>query len=130
MAATEAGGMRMMKKAIRIGLLLTLTAGAVTVARWLGLRPDPHMAQILEAPGALERLAGRSEHQASEPAGESKPPLVAEAEAFSLRLNPPKPPPRPAPVPRPRPVRAEVKPAAGLWGEFEWSRREEKQRKN
>jgi hypothetical protein len=112
MAATEAGVMRMAKKAIWIGLLLTVTAGAVALARWLGLRPDPRTAQFLEAPGALEQLAGRSERQGSERARELKPPLVAQAEAFTLRLNPPKPPQRPAPVPRPRTLRPEVKPVA------------------
>jgi len=112
MAATEAGVMRMAKKAIAMGLLLTVTAGAVAVARWLGMRPDPRMAQVLEAPGALEQWAGRSEREGGEKAKELKPLLVAQAEAFALCLNPPKPPQRPAPVPRPRIARPEVKPAA------------------
>jgi len=112
MAATEAGVMRMMRKAIAMGMLLTVTAGAVAVARWLGLRPNPRMAQVLEAPGALEQLAGRPEREGSAKAKELKPLLVAQAEAFALCLNPPKPPQRTAPVPRPRPARPEVKPVA------------------
>ena len=109
MAATEAGVMRMVKKAIAMGMLLTVTAGAVAAARWLGLRRDPRMAQVLEAPGALEHLAGRPEREGGEKAKELKPLLVAQAEAFALCLNPPKPPQRTAPVPRPRTARNKAK---------------------
>ena len=112
MGAREAGVMRMAKRAVAMGMLLTVAAGAVAVARWLGLRPDPRMAQVLEAPGALDQLAGRPEREGGGKAKESKPPLLAQAEAFALCLNPPKPPQRAAPVPRPRIARPEVKPAA------------------
>jgi len=112
MAAAEAGVMRMVKKAIAMGMLLTVTAGAMAVARWLGLRPDPRMAQVLAAPSALEQWAGRSEQEGGGKAKELKPLLVAQAEAFALCLNPPKPPQRTAPASRPRTARSEVKPAA------------------
>jgi hypothetical protein len=106
---------RAVKKVVSVGATVILAAGAVTVGRWLGTRPDGRMAQLLASPSAIERwtseLAGRQARQGEE----SKPPLVVQAEALAAYLNPPAPPKRaassPAPA-RPRPAPVEAKPVA------------------
>jgi hypothetical protein len=102
-----------MKKVVSAGMVVVLTAGAVTVARWLGMRPDGRVEQLLASPSALERWTSQRECQQAEKAHDSKPPLIAQAEAFAAYLNPPAPPkqavPTPAPA-RPRPSYTEPKP--------------------
>ncbi len=55
-----------------------------------GLRGDPKIEEFLKAPGAIEKFKQRAEKQ-SRPTDQISP-LVRQAMAFALRLNPPKPP--------------------------------------
>lgn len=69
-----------------------------------GLRPDPEMAKFLETTGAIEKFKAAA---AQHPEDQSRlSPLVKQAQAFALLINPPEP---PKPKRKPKPTEA-VKP--------------------
>ena len=103
----------MVRKVVSVGTMVVLAAAAVTVARWLGARPDRRIEQLLASPGVLERMASELEGRHAGQANESRPPLVVQAEALATYLSPPASPKRAASSPppaRPRPSPAEAKP--------------------
>ncbi len=104
--------MAMIRRVLSICLLIGLTAGAVVAARGLGSRPDLRMVRLLSLPGAIESRAERGRAGAADEAREAKPPLVVQAEAFALYLNPPEAPKRTPPPARARAARAEMTPVA------------------
>lgn len=104
--------MSLLRRIVSTCLLAVVIAGAMFVARWLGARPDPAMARLINAPSAVESLARRKAADKLDETQVTKSPLVAQAEAFALYLNPPEPVKRTPPPPRVRAVRAEVAPVA------------------
>jgi hypothetical protein len=107
-------GIAILKRAVSICLLVALTAGMMTVAQWLGSRPDPDMARLLSLPGVVEGAARRAAADRGDKAGEAKPPLIAQAEIFALYLNLPQAPRRTPPLPRARVARVEATPVAAV----------------
>ena len=95
-----------MLKTLQITSLIVLilaVCGVVLVVFW-GLRKDPEILDYLEKPGVVARF----EDQAGD--GENKElqsPLVAQASAFALRIDPPPPPapPKQEDKPKPQPTR-------------------------
>lgn len=106
--------MAMIRRVLSICLLVGLTAGAVTAARGLGSRPDPWMVRLLGLPGAIESRAERGQVGDANETRAAKPPLVVQAEAFALYLNPVEPPKRTPPPARARAARVEVTPVAAV----------------
>lgn len=102
----------MLKRVISMCLLLVVAAGAMVLAWRLGQRPDPQVTRFLSSPTVAESLARRKSAAKSDETGETKPPLVVQAEAFASYLNPPEPPRRTPPPPRARITRVEVVPVA------------------
>jgi len=101
-----------LKKVAWHGMLVAMAIGAAALARVLALKPDPAMERVLNAPGVVA-LARDSWRARDDDAVASKPPLIAEAEAFALYLNPPAPAQERTPAPaRPRTVRPQPKPVA------------------
>ena len=98
----------MLKRAVSINLLLGLSAGAFIAARRFGLRPDPRMVRFLNSPGVVESFKKRASANNADGTVGAKSPLVVQAEAFALYLNPPEPPRRTPPPPRPRVARLKV----------------------
>lgn len=72
---------------IAVGFLAICSLG-LSVA--FGLRPDPEMAEFLETAGAIEKFKAAA---AQHPEDQSRlSPLVKQAQAFALLINPPEPP--------------------------------------
>ncbi len=85
-----------MIKTLKITSMLTAATAVIFVLFLVGfgLRGDPKIEEFLKAPGAIEKFKQRAEKQ-SRPTDQISP-LVKQAMAFALRLNPPKPkPPKP-----------------------------------
>jgi hypothetical protein len=100
-----------LKKVVSNGLLVALAVGVGAFSRSLALRPDPGVERLLDGPSPVERAMDSLRHR-SERMAPNKSPLVAQAEAFALYLDPPAPPqPKPRPA-RTRAVRPQPKPVA------------------
>ncbi len=104
-----------LKKIVSGGLVLAAAVAAAGLSRSLALRPDRQFERLLAGPSALDRLAEGQADGPRTPGEEAKPPLVVQAEALALYLNPPagaEPPKRTPPPPRARAAQPEVRPAA------------------
>jgi len=86
-----------MLKTLRITSLAAVilaVCGVIAIAVF-GFRSDPEIKALLETPSVTEKFKGQ-ESKADKKEGDIHP-LVTEAKAFALRINPPPPPPPPAP---------------------------------
>jgi hypothetical protein len=100
-----------LKKATSNTLVVAAALAAAGGAHRLALKPDAAMQQFLSAPGAVTQAMRALQARQGDKAAPTKPPLIAEAEAFALYLNPPAPPPQRQPAPaRPRTARTQPKP--------------------
>jgi hypothetical protein len=85
-----------MIKTLRITSLVVVLLAAcfVGLSVAFGLRPEPEIAEFLKAPSAIDHFKAAGDKQPGDPAKLS--PLVKQAQAFALVLNPPRPEPKPA----------------------------------
>lgn len=93
-----------MLKTLRITSLVAvvLAVCGVFLIVFLGLKEDPDIIAYLDSPGVVEQFKDKvTDSDKKEP----KSPLVAQAGAFALRIDPPPPPPPPTPEKRVEPVR-------------------------
>ncbi len=94
-----------MLKTLRITSLaaVILAACGVLVTAFFGFKDDPEKASFLKQPSVTEKFKGQ-ETKADQKEGDIHP-LVTQAKAFALRINPPPPPPPPPPKnPPPKPA--------------------------
>jgi len=96
-----------MIKALRITsvALVVLAAVFVVISAVYGFEGDEQVQKLLQAPGALEKF---NKAKGVRPGQSQTPPLVTEARAFALYLNPP------AEAPRRKPPSGRSKPGARL----------------
>lgn len=84
-----------------VGLTVVFLIFSVT----FGVRSDKASEEIIDSIGAVEKFKKETGDKVAKRKNEQTPPLVKQAEAFALYLNPP-----PKPKPKPRPGRTTRKP--------------------
>lgn len=87
-----------MLKTLRITSFVCIAAAAIGVIFVLlfGLRKNSDIEALLAKPSVVDNL--RKTNQSAAQVADSVSPLISEAKAFALRINPPPPPPPPPPV--------------------------------
>lgn len=106
-----------MIKTLKITIILAavLAGGFLMLSVAFGLRADPEITEFLEAPGAIEKFKATAAVQKKDQTQAS--PLVKQAQAFALVLNPPK---RVVEKPRtPAEIREALRPAAPVAAKFD-----------
>lgn len=103
-----------MVKTLRITTILIAVAalGIIIFIAAKGIASDDGIEKFLAAPGIAEQLAGSAAKGA---VIEQDTPLIRQAKAFSLRINPPPP---PAPVVKTEPTPEEIRPQATITAKF------------
>lgn len=76
-----------------------LVAGCVLFLLLFGLRDNPQIEQFLNSPSAIEKFKDKASETTK--TQDTIPPLVKQARAFALRIDPP-PPPKPPEPPKPK----------------------------
>jgi hypothetical protein len=88
-----------MLKTLKITSIIAVIAAICGTAAlvFMGLKENPKVKAFRDTPGVVDRFKGQVKGQTDEEAKMS--PLVAQAKAFALRIDPPPPPKPPAPKP-------------------------------
>jgi len=107
-----------MIKTLRITSVIAVlfAVGMLSLPVVYGVKPDPAVAELLSSPSVVEQFR-QAKSQGASADGQTSP-LVKQAEAFALYLNPPPPPPAQAPVVQ-TPVKAEPQPLAQITPKFD-----------
>ncbi len=83
-------------------IVLILAVCGVVLVVFLGLRKDPEILDYLDSPGVVAQFQNQAKDGEQK---EFESPLVAQASAFALRIDPPPPPPPPkVDKPKPKPA--------------------------